>query len=362
MSSMHAVIMAGGSGTRFWPASRRTRPKQLLPLSDGAPMIRAAVDRVASSCPPERTWIVTNADQRDAILALLPGFPAEQVVVEPEARDTAPCVGLALAQVASTDPDATLVILPADQVIEPATEFARMLARGAAIAADDQTLVTFGVPPSFPATGYGYIELGGPLDERTPRGFAAAGFREKPDAETAAGFVAAGRFWWNTGVVVFSVRAMRAQMQRHCPELDASVQAMQAALTSGDEAALHAAFRAAPRTSIDFAVMEKADALAVVECTALWDDVGSFPALARVLEGDSQGNHASLHGGAHAELLESADNVVYAEGARTVALFGVDGLVVAAVGDAVLVCPKDRADELKKVVERLRGAGREDLL
>lgn len=362
MSSMHAVIMAGGSGTRFWPASRHARPKQLLPLSGGAPMIRAAVERVAPTCPPEKTWIVTNERQRDAILALLPSFPREQVVVEPEARDTAPCVGLALARVTATDPDATIVILPADQVIEPAAEFSRMLSRGAALASDDQTLVTFGVPPSYPATGYGYIELGAPLDAESPRGFTANGFREKPDAATAAGFVDSGQFWWNTGVVVFSARAMRAQMQRHCPALDAAVVAMQAALASDDERELRRAFRAAPKTSIDFAVMEKADALAVVECTAMWDDVGSFPALARVLDGDAEGNHSSLHDGAQAQLVESADNIVYAEGARTVALFGVEGLVVAAVGDAVLVCPKDRADELKKVVEQLRAGGREDLL
>jgi mannose-1-phosphate guanylyltransferase len=362
MSSMHAVIMAGGSGTRFWPASRQTRPKQLLPLSDGAPMIRAAVERVATTCPPERVWIVTNAQQRDAILALLPAFPPAQVVVEPEARDTAPCVGLALAKVAAIDPDATVAILPADQVIEPPAEFGRMLARGAAIARDGQTLVTFGVKPSYPATGYGYVELGAALDDQTPRGFAASGFREKPDAATAEQFVQSGRFWWNTGVVVFSLQAMRAQMRRHCPELDAAVDAMQKALGAGDEGGVQAAFRSAPKTSIDFAVMEKADALAVVECTAMWDDVGSFPALARVLEGDEHRNHLSLHGGAQAVALESADNVVYAEGARTVALFGVEGLVVAAVGDAVLVCPKDRADELKKVVEQLRAEGREDLL
>jgi len=362
MSSTHAVIMAGGSGTRFWPASRRTRPKQLLPLSNGAPMIRAAVERVASTCPPEQIWIVTNAGQRDAILALLPSFPRDQVVIEPEARDTAPCVGLALAKVTAADPDATLAILPADQVIEPPAEFARMLTRGAALAADGATLVTFGVAPTYPATGYGYIELGAPLDEQTPRGFQATGFREKPDASTAAQFVADGRFWWNTGVVVFSARAMRAQMQRHCPALDAAVDAMQAAFATDDAASLDEAFRRAPKTSIDFAVMEKADALAVVECTATWDDVGSFPALARVLEGDETGNHVSLHEGASSKLVESGDNVVYAEGARTVALFGVEGLVVAAVGDAVLVCPKDRADELKKVVEQLRADGREDLL
>ncbi|MCK5943383.1 MAG: mannose-1-phosphate guanylyltransferase [Planctomycetes bacterium] len=362
MASVHAVIMAGGSGTRFWPASRQSRPKQLLPLSGGEPMIRAAVARVATTCTPDRTWIVTNGAQRDAILALLPGFPPSQVLVEPAARDTAPCVGLAMAAIAAHDPAATVVILPADQVIEPVPEFERMLARGAALADDGETLVTFGVPPTSPATGYGYLALGKPLDKALPRAFVGDGFREKPDLATAQRFVDEGRYWWNSGIVAFSLAAMRAQLRRHCPELLTATDAMQQARAAGDQAAFERAFAAAPQTSIDYAVMEKADRLAVVECTANWDDVGSFPALARVLPGDADGNHRSLHDGADAQLLDSRDNVVYAEGARTVALLGVEGLVVAAVGDAVLVCPKDRADDLKRMVAQLQANGREDLL
>lgn len=362
MGSLHAVIMAGGSGTRFWPASRQARPKQLLPLCDGEPMVRAAVARVAGSCPPSQTWIVTNETQRDAILAQLPGFPAEQVVLEPEARDTAPCVALAVAAISARDPEATVAVFPADQVIEPVAEVARMLQRAEEIAADGQTIVTFGVPPSFPATGYGYIELGAARDDAAPRAFGVTEFREKPDRATAERFVSGGRHWWNSGIFVFRARAMIEQMRRHCPELAEATVGMQQAIAAEDPAALAAAFRAAPKTSIDFGVIEKADTLAVVECTAEWDDVGSFPALARVLSADEQGNHRSLHDAAAAEFVESSGNVVYAEGARTVTLLGVDDLVVAAVGDAVLVCPKDRADELKKVVERLRASGREDLL
>lgn len=362
MSAVHAVIMAGGSGTRFWPASRQVRPKQLLPLSGGAPMIQAAVARVATTCSREHIWIVTNAPQKDAILALMPDFPAAQVIVEPAARDTAPCVGLAVATIAAQDPDAAVVVLPADQVIEPVAEVERMLARGVELAADGETLVTFGIPPTFPATGYGYIALGAARDDASPRAFVADGFREKPDRATAEQFLEDGNFWWNSGIVAFRASAMRAQMQRHCPELADATDAMLRAIAAGDRDALERAFTSAPKTSIDFAVMEKADKLAAVECTADWDDVGSFPALARILDGDDSDNHRSLHDGAAAALLESRDNVVYAEGARTVALFGVEGLVVAAVGDAVLVCPKDRADELKKVVAHLKETGREDLL
>ena len=303
MTAVHAVIMAGGSGTRFWPASRQTRPKQLLSLSDGVPMIAAAVARVATTCRREHIWIATNGEQRSAILALMPDFPADQVIVEPAARDTAPCVALAVATIASHDPDAAIVVLPADQVIEPAAEVQRMLNRGVELAADGETLVTFGIPPTFPATGYGYIALGAPRDEAAPRAFVAEGFREKPDRATAEQFVADGKFWWNSGIVAFRAGAMRAQMQRHCPELFEATEGMIKAIAEDDRSGLEHAFAAAPKTSIDFAVMEKDDKLAVVECTADWDDVGSCPALARILDGDDADNHRSLHDGAAAALL-----------------------------------------------------------
>jgi len=325
-------------------------------------MIQAAVERAAAHCPPEQIWIVTNEAQRAAIQALMPEFDAAQVITEPEARDTAACVGLAVATIAARDPSATLAILPADHLIAPIAEFRRMLARGAEIATDDETLVTFGVPPTFPATGYGYIALGAPLDDAEPRAFTADGFREKPDQATAEQFVNEGRYWWNSGIVVFSVRAMLNQMQRHCPTLSAATDEMLRAKADGDDDALASAFRNAPKVSIDYAVMEHADKLSVIECTANWDDVGDFPALARVLDADDRDNHCSLHDGATAELLESHGNVIFAEGARAVTMFGVDGLVVAAVGDAVMVCPKERADELKKLVEHLKARGREDLL
>jgi mannose-1-phosphate guanylyltransferase len=362
MASVHAVIMAGGAGTRFWPASRVSRPKYLLPLCGGEPMIRATVQRARAVCAAEHVWIVTNATQREAILAAVPGFPEANLLIEPEARDTAPCVALALAAVTARDEGATLLVLPADQTIEPTDAFVEMARRGADLAADGESIVTFGVAPSYAATGYGYIALGAPRDEAAPRAFDVEGFREKPDAETARRFVEEGRFWWNSGILMFCASAMRAQMQRHCPELSNAEGEMRAAIAADDDSALARAFEAAPRTSIDFAVMERADRLAVVECTADWDDLGGFPALARALEADADGNHRSLHDGADAVTVGSSGNVVYAEGRRTVALLGVEDMVVATVGDAVLVCPKARADELKQLIQALKAKGREDLL
>ncbi len=362
MSSLHAVIMAGGSGTRFWPASRRSRPKQFLPLARGQLLIRATIDRLAGLCDPGNIWIVTNARQAKALHKLLPDFRRDRIVVEPEARDTAPCVALATATIAAIDPHATMVVMPADHVIEPVAEFHRMLRRGAKIAQASGALVTFGIRPTHPATGYGYIECGSPHDAAQPRAFAAKRFREKPDLATAQQFLQSGSFLWNSGIFVWTVDAIRRAMQHGNEALGAAADRMIVALQQGKRASVMRAFKAAPKTSVDYAVMEPAEQVVVVEATVRWDDVGSFPAITAVGEDDGNGNFGLLSGGAAQIALQSRDNVVYAEGKRTVTLFGVHDLVVVAVGDAVLVCPKNRADDLKLLVEHVRAAGRDDLL
>lgn len=362
MASVHAVIMAGGSGSRFWPASRQTRPKQLLPLAHGNTLIAAAIERLGGICPRENIWVVTNRSQKKAVGKLLLDFPIDQVLIEPEPRDTAPCIAFAMATIAAREPDATLVVVPADQIIEPVEEFERMTRRATALADDGETLVTFGILPTHPATGYGYIELGEPIDKALPRAFAAKEFHEKPDKEKAQQFIDSKKFWWNSGIFVFQIPAMQRAFAEHEPLLATATDRMLKAIQSQNRSSLTRAFKQAPKSSIDFAVMEKARQITVVECTAQWDDVGSFPALARIIPKDATGNHVSLHEGADATTLLSEGNIVYAEGKRTVALFGVDNLVVAAVGDAVLVCPKERADDLKMLIEHLRAQGRQDLL
>jgi mannose-1-phosphate guanylyltransferase len=362
MSSLHAVIMAGGSGTRFWPASRRARPKQFLPLARGQLLIQATIDRLAGLCDPGNVWIVTNPRQAKALHKLLPGFRRDRIVVEPEARDTAPCVALATATIAAIDPQATMIVMPADHVIEPVAEFHRMLRRGAEIAAASGALVTFGIRPTHPATGYGYIECGDRHDSAEPRAFAARRFREKPDLATAQQFLQGGGFLWNSGIFVWTTDAIRRAMQHGNAALAATTDRMLRALQKGERAQVTRAFKQAPKISVDYAVMEKAERVVVVEATVRWDDVGSFPAITAVGTGDGDGNFGLLTGGASQITLHSRDNIVYAEGKRTVTLFGVHDLVVVAVGDAVLVCPKDRADELKHLVEHVRATGRDDLL
>ncbi len=363
MPSLHAVVMAGGSGTRFWPASRSGRPKQFLPLADGQTLIAATIARLRGVCDAEHTWIVTNEAQAAMLPGLLPDFPTAQVIVEPQARDTAPCVALATATIAARDPDATIVMMPADHVIEPTATFHQLLRRGAAIAADRRTLVTFGIRPDHAATGYGYIYCGAALDADSPRAFVAQRFCEKPDRTTAEQFLADGGYLWNSGIFVWSVAAIGAAMRHGAAALGVAYDAMLTAIRGDDPAQLAAAFGNAPRTSVDYAVMERAPHVAVVEAAGLrWNDVGSFPALADITAADAGGNHSLLGDGARLLQLASNGNIVYAEGARTVALFGVHDLVVVAVGDAVLVCPKDRAADLKQLVDHARQQGRTDLL
>jgi mannose-1-phosphate guanylyltransferase len=358
---MHAVIMAGGSGTRFWPASRTTRPKQFLPLAHGDSLIAATVDRVRGLCGVERTWIVTNPPQAEGMQALLGDFPHDHIIVEPEARDTAPCVALAAATIEARDPGAMMVVMPADHLIEPETEFHAMLRKGETLAADDETLVTFGITPTHPATGFGYIELGNQHGRDTDA-WHVLRFREKPDAATAQTFTESGQFLWNSGIFVWNYASLTRAMGIANPELAACTGAMLAAARAGDQAAIQAAFAASPKTSVDYAVMEKADKVAVLRADFTWNDLGSFSALEAVGEPDPYGNLALSFGGADAIVHQSENCIVYGEGARTTALFGVSDLVVVQTGDAVLVCPKDRAEDLKELIQAMRHAGRTDLL
>lgn len=359
MRPLHAIIMAGGSGTRFWPASRGHRPKQFLPLGGGGrSLLAAAVDRCRGLTGAEGIWIVTNEDQARVLPEILPDFPPQQVILEPEARDTAPCVALALARIEAMAPDAVMLVLPSDHRIEPEDVFHDAVRRAIAVAKDDQTLVIFGIHPQHPATGYGYVQTGQPLGvDQDCMGVVR--FREKPDLETARRYLADGGYLWNAGIFVWTCRALRAAMQCGAPALHAAAEAMLGAARAGDSSGLAAAFRQAPKLSIDFAVMEQARHVAVVRARFGWDDLGAFPALLAIAEQDDDGNAAVLHGGAEAALLQSRNNVVYGEGDRLVTLFGVEGLVVVAVDDALLVCPKDRAEDLKQLITHLRAKGHE---
>jgi mannose-1-phosphate guanylyltransferase len=360
MSNAYAVIMAGGSGTRFWPASRQANPKQLLALAgDGRESLLAAtVRRLAPLVPPERVYVATGAHLADATARELPEVPRAQILAEPVPRNTAPCIGWATAIVARGDPNALVAVLPSDHFIAREDEFRGVLARALAAAATGY-LVTVGIVPTRPETGYGYIELGGEIAPGVRR---AARFVEKPDRARAEAFVASKAHLWNAGMFFFRAGVMKEAIAKHLPELGAGLDAIdRAAREGGDEgAALARLFPGFPSISIDHGVMEKADKIAVVPGDFGWSDVGSWESAWELAEKDSRGNALPL--GTIA--VDAGNNLVrdLARAKRTVALVGVSDLVVVQTDDAVLVIPRDRAQDVRAVVEELKRRKEDELL
>lgn len=343
--NLHAVVMAGGAGTRFWPLSRRRRPKQVLPLAGDRPLVAETVGRLRGLVPPARTWIVTGEDQADAIREALPGFPARQIVAEPFARDTAAAVALGAALVARADPRGAMAVLPADHAISTGAGFRASLRRAAAFASARHGLLTFGIPPRGPATQYGYIERGDAVPGA--RGFFhVRAFHEKPDLARARGYLKTGRFYWNSGIFVWRADAIREALERHLPLHARALGSL--AGRPGSPAfrrALARAYDGIPRISIDYGVLEKADNVYVSEAPFRWSDVGSFSAAA-------EGNAPVP------AILRDADGCLVAgTPGHLVALVGVRNLLVVSTPDATLVCPREREAEAREVVKEIERKG-----
>jgi mannose-1-phosphate guanylyltransferase len=358
---LYAVVMAGGSGTRFWPKSRRDTPKQLLRLYGDATMLQQTVERVAPMVPPERVLVVTGADQAGAVRAQLPAVPASNVVAEPCPRDTAPCVGLAAQIVMRREPGATMIVMPADHVIRPEETFRKTVrAALSVIDADPTAFVTFGVKPTRPETGYGYIERGEPLG--SPEGIPlhkVVQFREKPDRATAEGFLKAGNFAWNAGIFLWRARAVLDALAEHRPKLAAGLERIAGSLGTPDEPeVLRREFPALERVPIDKAVMESYPNVRVLEVVYDWSDVGDWRALASLVPPDADGN--SVQG--RVLTRDTRGSVIVADGGGLIATLGVDDLVIVQSGGATLVARKDQLDKLKALVEGLDQAGYGSLL
>ena len=353
---LHAVVMAGGSGTRFWPKSRRNRPKQLLRLAGDSTMLQQSVERITDFVAPAQTWVITGSDQAAAVRAQLPRVPTANVVAEPCPRDTAACVGLAAAIVARVDPDAIMLVMPADHVISPAQRFrATVEAAVAVVEADPTAFVTFGVKPTRPETGYGYIERGEELG--SPGGIKlhrVVQFREKPDRATAERFLADGRFAWNAGIFVWRAQAILDALATHRPELAAAIDRVRPALgTPGEAEAIAREYPSMEKIPIDKAVMEKAANVRVLEVVYDWNDVGDWRALRALVAPDPAGN--TVQGSTH--LVETRDSIIVSDDGGLIATLGVEGLVVVQAGGATLVGRIDQLDRLKALVEGLPGAG-----
>jgi mannose-1-phosphate guanylyltransferase len=369
------IILAGGSGTRFWPRSRRARAKQVLALQGESTMIQQTLERLRPVASPADIWVITNSWLRDVIQQQLPEIAVAKVLAEPCPRNTAPACALAAFLLERSEPETVLGIFPSDHVVSNPKRFAEVMAAGIRLAAAGENIVVLGVQPTRAETGYGYIERGSLVQrEETPRGFApitvhrVRRFREKPDAHTAERFLAAGNYVWNGGIFLWSARTLAAAVREHIPEMAEPLEAIAAAYGTPEfEAVFAREYPKCENISVDYAILErrsaKGEQRANIYCLPAdfgWNDLGSWASLHEhlgssdrdnVMDGETTGLFA----------IQSSGNYVYAPG-KTVALLGVDGLVVVETDDALLITTRARSQDVSKLVRAIHEGGREDLI
>ncbi len=356
------AVMAGGSGTRFWPLSRRARPKQLVALVSGETLLAETLARVAPICPPERALVITAARLVDDVRAAVPNVPAAHVIGEPAARNTAPCMALAAIVAAQLAPDAILALLPADHHVGQPERFVAALSIACAHA-DEGHIVTLGVAPTRPETGYGYIQLGDQLspDKSDPAVWAVARFVEKPDVETALDYLLGGRHLWNAGVFVLRADVALKAVRTALPELYEALAPLERGEVGRFDSdafaeALTERFPLCPSISVDYGVMEHRTDLRSVRLDASWSDVGAWRSLLDHREADA----SNFIRGDVLEL-DCANSVLVSEGPLLAAI-GLEGVAVIATEGAVLALPVGRSQDVRAIVELLRQRGRDDLL
>jgi mannose-1-phosphate guanylyltransferase len=347
----YALILAGGSGTRFWPLSRDHRPKQFLDLFGEGTLLQQAVRRLEDLVPPERIFILTNQKLVTAVQTDLPELPRENIVAEPVKRDTGPAVALGTGLIAARNPDALMMVLPSDQLIRDTDSFRSVLRQALDAANSTDGLVTIGIRPTWACPSYGYLELGEPAALASPAIHPVREvrrFREKPSAETAAEFLRNGGFAWNAGMFVWSVRTVRSQLEKHAPDLGAFIDTLASA--SNPAAAVARGFAELEPRSIDYALMEKADRVLNVEANFDWDDVGSWISVAKYLADTGSANRANTA----VTAVDAGSNIVFDHaGSHHVALLGVSNLIVVQTPDTLLVADRAKADEIRKLTALL---------
>ena len=346
---LYAVIMAGGSGTRLWPLSRKEHPKQALKLIGNRTMLQHAVDRLAPLFPPERIFVVTNAAMAEILRPQTPQLPAENFILEPGARSSAPAAGLAALHLLRRDPDATLVMLTADHYIVDTGQFRDALAAAEKVAAGG-TIVTLGIQPTYPATGFGYIRLG---EAQTIvdgfRVYQSAGFTEKPDLDTATRFMEEGRHTWNSGMFIWRADRLMAEFAKQLPELHAALTRIDKALgTNSEQYTLNDEWSRIRPVSIDYGIMEHAQRVSVIPVAFGWSDIGSWSALLDILPRDKNGNVFYTRTVA----LDTQNCLVRSEG-RLVATIGLEDMIIVDTPDVLLVCPKARSEEVRDILQQL---------
>jgi mannose-1-phosphate guanylyltransferase len=356
---MFAVIMAGGKGTRFWPRSREKMPKHLLDIQGERTIIRETVDRIRPLVPPDRTLVVTGRNHAAELIRRLPEIPAENILIEPVGRNTAPCIGLAALHIQKRVPDAVMLVLSSDHRIGDEIAFRRVLAAAGKVASERNSLITIGIRPTGPETGYGYIEQGDLLPDCGDAGTCGvSSIREKPPREQAQEFLRQGRFLWNSGMFVWKVSAILEAIRRFLPELHEGLMQIREALgTEREEEIVGEVYSAQKAVSIDYGVMEKAEDVLVVPGDFDWSDLGSWDALWEVSGKDENGN--AVRGPFIG--IDAGASLVHSPG-KLVAIVGVEDLLVVETDDALLICRRGRSQDVRKVVEILERKGLKEYL
>ena len=356
-NSIYAVIMAGGSGTRFWPRSRKNRPKQLLNITGDEILIKKTIELISPIVPASRIKIVTTSLQADSVKNTVLQIPKENIIIEPFGKNTAPAIGIAALFIQRDTKDAVMVVLPADHYIEDTKAFQQTILAGAAQALRGDFIVTIGIPPRGPETGYGYIEAG-KVTDATNDIYSVTSFHEKPDIHTAERFIRQGTFFWNSGIFIARTSSMLTEIEEYLPHNYQGLMKIQASLgTDNETEAINSVYKEMEAISIDYGVIEKSQHVFMIKGNFGWNDVGSWPSAAQYWPKDSK-NNAFI-----GELicLDSSECIVYSP-KKPVALLGVKDLVVVEDEDALLVCKKERAQDVKKLVDMLKSKGRDEIL
>jgi mannose-1-phosphate guanylyltransferase len=350
---LHAVIMAGGSGTRFWPASRNKFPKQLLQLVGEKTMLQATSERLEGLISPEHTLVMTNQHLVELVRQQLPEVPPEQIVGEPMKRDTAACIALAASLIVNADPEAVMLVLPADHIISTDTQFQDCMRSGLQLIQQaPERIVTFGIRPSYAAESFGYVQRGEALSSSNVAGaFRVASFREKPNQQTAEQYLQAGTYYWNSGIFMWRASTILNALRKFEPDMMKHIDAISAAMgTPGFAVTLNREFEQIDGRSIDYAVMERYSDVAVIEANFRWDDVGSWQSIGRLTEPDEQGNCVR---GKYLPI-QSQRMIVYGEQDHLLVTIGLNDMIVVHTPNATLIAPKDQEEHVREVVKQLQ--------
>ena len=358
---MHAVIMAGGRGTRFWPRSREKKPKHLLDILSDRTIIQETVDRIRPLIRPKNILIVTGRRHAGELKKQLPEIPAENILIEPVGRNTAACIGLAAVHIRKKAKDDVMVVLPSDHGIADPAEYRSVIAAAACAAEKKSALVTVGLKPTSPHTGFGYMEGGASAGQVSGKKLLRVkAFREKPDRKQAEAFLKSGNFYWNSGMFIWKASTILAEIRQFLPDLHAGLTTIEAALGKASEAkTLAAVYQRLAAVSIDYGVMEKAKDVFMIPADFGWSDVGSWDTLWEISVKDEKGNAAT--GGSFA-LFEEVQNSLVHSPKKLVALVGVRDIIVVETKDALLVCRRGKSQDVKKIVDILEARGKTQLL